>query len=155
MVIFKQQTDIIEDQSHRSVMPYLLMESSNKGNDKVFKIDVVNHGVGPAIIEERTILYKGNSYNMEFQDFLSEVLNVPDSLKILNYSTLQPGFALPAGSGRNLITAGGDDFSYNEFLNIMGMVTSDSFQYRIKYRSIYNDHWEISSETNTPELIED
>ena len=155
LFIFKKQTDIIEEQSHRSVMPYLLMETSNSEKFKTFGIDIKNHGVGPAIIEERKIYFHGEVYDMEFRDFFWNVLEGTDSINVINNSSLQPGFALPAGASRNIMVAGGDDYSYMEFLRVMEIVMGENFQYKIVYRSIYNDRWEISSENNTPELLDD
>ncbi len=155
LFIFVKQTNIIEEQSRLSVMPYLLLETSNDSYAKTFKIEIVNHGVGPAIIESRIIYLNGEAYDMEFADFFKNQLIGTDSVEILNRTTLQNGFALPSGNARNLITVGGDDYSYKTFLKIMNAAQKDSFNYEIKYKSIYGDRWLISGNTNAPEGIED
>ena len=155
LFIFVKQTNIIEEQSHLSVMPYLLMETANNGENKTFSIEIVNYGVGPAIIESRIIYFQDKEYDLEFVDFLNNHIPNTDSIKVINNSTLQKGFALPAGASRNLIKVGGDDYSYQNFLKIMQTIQSDSFNYKIRYKSIYGDRWMISAETNAPVELED
>ena len=55
LFIFVKQTNIIEEQNHLSVMPYLMLETANNGQDATFSIHIMNYGVGPAIIKKRTI----------------------------------------------------------------------------------------------------
>ncbi|MBT8310320.1 MAG: hypothetical protein HKO72_01275, partial [Flavobacteriaceae bacterium] len=50
LFIFIKQTNIIERQSRLSALPYLMVETSNNSEDNTFEIEIVNHGVGPAII---------------------------------------------------------------------------------------------------------
>ena len=154
LVIFVKQTNIIEEQSHLSVMPYLMMETSDNGFEKRFRIDVINYGVGPAIIEERTLRYKGEVYDMEFADFLEQFETEMDSIKITNRSTLQEGLAITAGSERNILGIGGGETSYNSFLQLMQGLISDSLYYEIKYRSIYGDRWRITSQNESPEKLD-
>ena len=155
LFIFKKQTNIMEEQSHLSVMPYLMLETSNNGFDKKFYIEFVNHGVGPAIIESRRIIYKGQSYDMEFIDFIEDVAPDTDSINIISSSSIQPGFSLPAGRSRTIIIAGGSERSYNDFLKFMQTVQSEDFNYEIVYKSIYNDRWKITSQEEIPIKLED
>ena len=155
LFIFVKQTNIIEEQSHLSVMPYLLMETSHNSEANEFKIFIVNHGVGPAIIDKRTILYNGSQYDMEFDEFLRTHIPEMDSVRVTNNATLQPGFALPAGGSRNLLTVGGNKKSYEKFLGIMQQIQAGEFDYNITYSSIYGHRWEISSRTDRPVDIED
>ena len=155
LFIFVKQTNIIEEQNHLSVMPYLMLETSNNGAENLFEIEIVNHGVGPAIIQERLMYYKGKEYNMEFDQFLKEVIPDTDSITVISNSTLQPGFALPAGASRQILLVGGSQKSYMDFLKVMQMVQSDQFNYRIRYKSIYDDSWVISSRDRVPQELTD
>ncbi|MCW5519463.1 hypothetical protein J1N09_06415 [Aureitalea sp. L0-47] len=155
LFIFVKQTNIIEEQNHLSVMPYLLLESSNNAYENEFKIEIVNHGVGPAIIQERLLYYKGEEYDMEFVDFLKDVAPGTDSINVISSSTLQPGFALPAGASRQILKIGGSKKSYDDFMKFMNMTRTDDFQYVIKYKSIYGDNWKITSQNEVPEKLED
>ncbi len=155
LFIFVKQTNIIEEQNHLSVMPYLMMESSNNSEAGTFAIHIVNYGVGPAIIEKRVITYKGKAYNMEFHEFLKEQIPAMDSVNLINTTTLQVGVAIPAGSDRNVLVAGGDRTSYMTFLGIMQELQSNGFKYDIQYKSIYDDRWTITDDDQKPVKIED
>jgi hypothetical protein len=150
LVIFIKQTNIIETQSHLSVMPYLMVESSNNSENYTFALDLENYGVGPAIIEERLIYYDGKEYNMEFEPFLRATIAEMDSVEVINHSTIQVGLAIPADGRRNIITIGGGKNSYETFVRILTEMQSKNLNYTIKYKSIYNDHWEINSESDVP-----
>ena len=115
-----------------------------------FKIDIENYGVGPAFIERRVIIYKNELYDMEFDDFLRENIPAMDSVKFINTTTLQIGLAISANTKRNLITVGGGQKSYLTFLKIMQDLENDGFDYRIQYKSIYEDRWTISAATDIP-----
>lgn len=150
LFIFIRQTNIIETQNHLSVMPYLMVESSKNAELYTFALDLENYGVGPAIIEERLIFYDGKEYNMEFEPFLRANVPEMDSVVTVNHSTIQIGLALPAQGKRNIITIGGGKRSYQTFVQIIMRLQSKGLNYRIRYKSIYNDHWEINSENDVP-----
>jgi len=155
LFIFVKQTNIIEEQNHLSVMPYLMLETANNSKDATFSIHIMNYGVGPAIIKKRTISYKGKAYDMDFHEFLEQQIPEMDSVNIRNWSTLQIGLAIPAGSDRNILITGGDRSSYQAFLGIMEELQSNGFKYEIEYKSIYNDMWVITDDENIPIRIED
>lgn len=155
LYIFVRQTNIIEEQSKRSVMPYLMLDSSNNGEKGTYSIDVVNYGVGPAIVESRVIYYQGKSYDMELHDFLHQQIPEMDSVHLVNFTTFQVGVAVPANSSRNMLIAGGDEVSYHTFLKILQKLTDNDFNYEIKYKSIYDEHWMITGDNNVPKLISD
>ena len=154
LFIFVKQTNIIERQSRLSVMPYLMIETSDNGFDRVFIVDVVNHGVGPAIIDYKRIYLNGEAYDLEFVDFLQQKTPM-DSVNVMSSSTLQDGLAIPAGGTRNVVKVGGNDHSYFTFLETMSnLQEEDSFMYEIYYSSIYGDRWKITSKSERPEKVE-
>lgn len=155
LIIFIRQTNIIEKQSRLSAMPYLMLETSNNAEDNQFFIDVVNHGVGPAIITKRTIIYKNKTYNMEFYDFLRTHIPEMDSVEVFSASTIQEGLSIPAGKIREVLKVGGGEKSYLRFMKIMENLQSEDngFDYEIEYRSIYNDYWKIDGTSDVPEEL--
>ncbi|MEM7084895.1 MAG: hypothetical protein AAF489_01855 [Bacteroidota bacterium] len=153
LFIFIKQTNIIDTQNHLSVMPYLMVESSNNSEAYTYRIDLENYGVGPAIIEERVIYYEGKEYRMEFEPFLRATIPEMDSVVVINQSTIQTGLALPAGGRRNIITVGGGKKSYETFLRIITKMQTKDLNYKIEYKSIYNDRWEINSESDVPQEL--
>ena len=154
LIIFIRQTNIMDTQSHLSVMPYLLLDRSNNGKNKTVSVDFVNHGVGPAIVESRKIYYKGKTYDMEFHDFLKAEFKEMDSVHIMNYTTIQPGFALISGGRRNILKVGGDDRGYQTFLRVLEELYANDFEYELIYKSIYEDRWVVKASTNEPESLD-
>jgi hypothetical protein len=155
LYIFVRQTNIIEEQSRRSVMPYLMLESANNSEDQTFSISIVNYGVGPAIVESRQINYKNKVYDMEFFEFLREQIPEMEGVNFINTTTLQVGVAIPASSERNVIVVGGDTTSFRKFVRIIQNLTEENFYYEIKYKSIYDERWKISSKEQVPIFLED
>lgn len=154
LFIFVKQTNIMEKQSHLSAMPYLMIEGSDQGFDKIFILDLVNHGVGPAIIVDRKITYKGKEYNLEFDEFLKEHMEGMDSVNIISNSTIHKGLAIPAGSTRTIIKIGGGAKSYYDFLKVLEKLSPPDFDYKITYKSIYNDQWFIDATDTEPTALE-
>lgn len=150
LYIFIKQTNIIERQSRLSTMPYVMMESAQNTEINVFSIDMVNYGVGPAIVESKVIRYKGEEYSGEFHEFLKANFPAMDTINVINWTTFQVGLALPAGSTRNIIRVGGNAEDYYAFLEIMKELTSEGLEYEVKYKSIYDERWKINAEDNVP-----
>ncbi len=155
LYIFVRQTNIIEEQSRRSVMPYLMLDSANNSANNTYSISIVNYGVGPAIVESRKIYYKNKMYDMEFYEFLKEQVPEMDSVNFINTTTLQVGVAIPSSAERNILVVGGDETSYQTFLKVVQKLMEEDFDYKIKYKSIYDEHWSISSKEQVPIHIED
>ncbi|MDC7998287.1 hypothetical protein [Gilvibacter sediminis] len=152
LVIFVRQTNIMEKESHLGVLPYLAIETSDNSQDKQFRIEIINYGVGPAIIESRVIKYKGKRYDMEFPAFLYETFPQMDSIKVLTASTVNQGLAIPAGQARIVMVAGGSQESYEQFLEIMLELEGDDseFEFEINYKSIFEDRWQLNATEREP-----
>lgn len=153
LYIFIKQTNIMEEQSHLSVMPYLRLDTSDRMSDKIFSIDLVNYGVGPALIEKSTIYYKGETHQMQLVDFLKENFRVMDSIVPVNIDTMEPGTAIRAGDKINLITVSGQR-SYTDFLLLLNQILEENINWEIKYKSIYDDRWKITTPSNIPIALE-
>ena len=149
LYIFVRQTNIMEEQSHLSVMPYLRLDTSDRMGEKIYSIDLVNYGVGPALIEKSTIFYKEETHNMPLIDFLKENFRVMDSIVPTNITSMEPGTAIRAGDKINLITVGGQK-SYTDFLMLLNQLLEENLNWEIQYKSIYDDRWKISTPLNTP-----
>ncbi|MEX0315592.1 MAG: hypothetical protein AB3N18_15555 [Allomuricauda sp.] len=155
LVIFVKQTNIMEKQSRLSAMPYLLLSQSYAGVENKFSLELVNHGVGPAIIDSTVIIYKGKVHHKEFYEFLTSELKAMDSIPVLNYATLEKGSAIPAGGERNVLTVGGSKQAFEAFLVLFEELQENGLDFEIRYRSIYDDQWRITSETDLPEKLND
>ncbi|MGX1930240.1 hypothetical protein [Flagellimonas sp. 2504JD4-2] len=155
LIIFVKQTNIIEKQSRLSAMPYLLLSQSYVGAENKFSLELINHGVGPAIIDSTVIIYQGKVHHKELYEFLTSELEAMDSIPILNYATLEKGSAIPAGGERNILTVGGSKQAFDAFLVLFEELQANGLDFEIRYRSIYDDQWRIGSDTDLPEKLND
>ncbi len=155
LIIFVRQTNIIERQSRLSVMPYLMISKSEVGSENKHSFELINYGVGPAIIDSSLIFYKEKIHHKEFIDFLQAEIKTMDSIPVLNRSQISKGLAIPAGGGRNFLTIGGNQKAYDAFLDVWDELVDNGFYFEIYYRSIYNDQWRITSETDLPQKLND
>lgn len=140
----------MERENHLSAMPYLLMDSANNSETQTFSINLGNHGAGPAILERMSLFYKGKQYDTQFHEFLNSTFPEMDSVVLLNSMTIRPGYAIPIGGNINILTAGGDSTGYTTFLSVMEQLSDEDFNYEIVYRSIYEDRWIITGDTDEP-----
>ena len=155
LVIFIKQTNLMERDSHLSVMPYVLLDSHNNTGNYTYAIYLDNQGVGPAIIQSTKLIYQGKEYDMEFPEFLQQTFpQLVDSTEFLNRTTVGPGQIIPTGGDINVLTAGGDLKKYQSFLMIMDELNRNGFNYELTYRSIYDDYWSIDALTNQPQAID-
>ena len=143
LYIFIRQTNIMERQSHLSVMPYLLIETSENSGNQTYSVDLVNHGVGPAIIDQVVIRYKGREYRQQLMDFFRAELEGMDSVRAINVKTVLKGQAIRSGDGINLLTVGGGSRSYSDFVKVVKQLTGRRFDYEVRYQSIYGHRWKI------------
>ncbi|WP_343486298.1 hypothetical protein [Allomuricauda sp. d1] len=154
LIIFVRQTNIMDKQSRLSAMPYLMIETSDNGYEHEFTFELVNYGVGPAIIEGKTIFHNGKSFEMEFDDFLKSNFDGMDTINIISYATIQPGLAIPAGGSRTILKIGGSQDDYMTFKDFFSTTQEKNpINFEIRYRSIYNDRWQISASNEIPQEI--
>lgn len=156
LVIFVRQTNIMDKQSRLSAMPYLMFETSFNSYDNQFIFDLVNYGVGPAIIEGKTITYGGETYVMEFDDFLRENFQEygMDTINIISHASIYRGLAIPANGERTVIKVGGSKADYQKFIKFFQTIQTESpLLFDVSYRSIYGDQWYISSSDEIPKEI--
>lgn len=155
LIIFVRQTNIMDEQSRMSVMPYMLIELSDKSGQHRIELSLVNHGVGPAIIEKVNLQYRGRQYTSDFHTFFKEVSPAIDSLEFLNHSSIYKGLAIPSGGSINAFTVGATEEEYQVFRREIARIRNDeSFDMVIQYRSIYDDSWAINPKSGTPVALD-
>ena len=155
-IIFVRQTNIMDQQSHLSVLPYLILEYNTSEPDTLITVNLVNQGVGPAIISKRAFYYKEKTYEIEFRDFLEEQIPEMKNIRIISSATLENGFAIPAGGKREIIAVGGDSLSFYRFQELMvNLIGSEDFNYDLRYESIYGDTWSLQKGSVKPIVVEE
>ena len=155
LVIFVYQTNLMSKQNYLSILPYLQVAYSDDPSDNSYSLSLKNHGVGPAIIESVTMIYKGNRYDLQdFNDdlftFLSSLEPELDSIVSTNTSTLDKGIALPANSTYLVFSVSDSKEDYQLFTQKLQALEEGGLRYEIIYRSIQNERWIIHNDSEGP-----
>ncbi len=150
------QTKIMIKQQNASVWPNLLLFSTNSLENNQFSqsITLWNQGVGPAIIQEVKVEFRGQMYNEAYDAVrvLYHDLN-RDSLtqSSMSLNSLIPGFSFAPNQNWEWIRIGGEG----------GRVLQEhfgEFKIRVKYASIYGQMWETRlgyADTNVPKPVDE
>jgi len=158
LVIFVRQTNIMDKQSRLSALPYLMLEQSTNSTQRTIQLSLVNHGVGPAIIESRKIHYRGQDYNQDFYQFITESLPAFDTIEPFNWSNVYAGQAIPHGGKVVMVALGNDPTEYEiavRTLQDLGNQSDDGeFYFEIIYSSIYGDRWRLNTDHKVPEPLD-
>jgi len=155
LIIFVYQTNLMSKQNYLSILPYLQVSYSNNVAENSYSLSLLNHGVGPAIIESVTMIHKGKRYGLEDYDndiftFLTAVHPELDSVNVFSTATLNKGIAIPANSTYNLIQVKNSEKDYLVLTSSLYQMEEEGFEYEIVYKSIQNEHWMISNSSDGP-----
>jgi hypothetical protein len=167
LVIILYQTKLMREQQRASALPYLMMAvQSNK--DTTF-LTLRNAGIGPAMLDDVRVRYKGQDLALDPYDFF--VQQRPEFFKThgLSVDKLIPGRLIPAGEWiQTLGTEGAEPgvallkemlplFQIAEvpkaWLTIFGggdVPVSDKAVVFITYSSVYGDRWHLRSDSYVP-----
>ncbi len=158
LMIFVYQTNLMSKQNYLSILPYLSISISNNPADDTFKLELENYGVGPAIIESVTCIYKDKKYDLsdygdELFTFLKAKAPELDSIKSISYSTLDKGLAIPVNTAHSILEVVDSSSDYLLIRNALGRLLEEGLHYEIVYRSIQDERWLISNNTRGPEKL--
>lgn len=116
---------------------------------------MVNHGVGPAIIESPKIRFGGKEYDQDFYEFMTQSVPELDSIEPLNWSSVYKGQAIPVNSKVVMIGISNTRKEFETFLNtIQEFQSSGDFYFEIIYTSIYGDRWKLSTDSEVPQQLD-
>ncbi len=150
LVVLIFQTNMIREQQQNSVFPYLMIGNQGYGMAN-YKLVLTNRGIGPAIVESVEILYQDSVYQMDLPGFLYDHVESVDTLNHLYHSNFYPGMLIPAEETINILEVDNDK---DEAIALISMLQALDFEMSIKYKSIYNQHWELSTLEGTPKSID-
>lgn len=153
LIIFIYQTNLMSKQNYLSILPYLQTSTSNDGENMRFSLSVLNHGVGPAIIESVKSEIEGvqhdiQDYNGYFWDYLVFRDSILGTLKDVSTSTLEPGDAIPANTSYNIFEVKYTEGDEPKILRLIQIL--ETLPYEIRYKSIQNERWMINEEGDGP-----
>jgi hypothetical protein len=155
LIIFVRQTNIMDKQSRLSALPYLMVERSTSSEKHQIQFSLVNHGVGPAIIESRKIHYKGKDYDQDFYEFMTESILELDTIEPFNWSNVYKGQAIPANGRVVMVAAGNNRKEFELYVNTLEKFQNNGdFYFEIIYTSIYGDRWKLSTDSEVPQKLD-
>jgi hypothetical protein len=166
LVIILYQTKLMREQQHASVMPYLaiLVQSNNEATNLVVR----NAGIGPAVLNDVRVRYKGKDYVLDPHDFFAQ--QRPEFFKShgMNVDKLMPGRLVPAGEWIQTVGIGGGNATQPFLKELLGLFvvaevpktwltalevdgpTSDKAVVIVTYSSVYGDQWHLRSDNYVP-----
>lgn len=158
LVIFIYQINLMRKQNDLSIMPYLMISTTNDSNDHIFELNIKNHGVGPAIIESVIIEYQDERYDLKdfsysFFHFLKHKNPSIDSIQNFSNATLDRGMAIPANTTYNLFSIKGSATDYRLITGSLYSLLETGMRYEIIYKSIQGDRWKIFNDSEGPETL--
>lgn len=154
LIIFIYQTNLMSKQNYLSILPYLQISTSNDSENSSFSISVMNHGVGPAIIESVIFKPQGKEYTLtDYNNYLWEFLvsqdSILDSLRYVSTSSIDPGMAIPANTTYNIFEV--KNITEKDIPMLLRLIELlESLPYEIRYKSIQNERWMINEEGRGP-----
>jgi hypothetical protein len=167
LFIIVYQTMLLREQQKASALPYVML--GLQVNDEQSYVFARNTGIGPALIEDVVVRYRGDERRQDPYDFLLEVR--PEMLRNdgLSVDKLIPGRLVPAGEWINMLGAEGDGqemaavllglFDIGEvpqsWYGALGIAKSgpDKAIIEVTYRSVYGDRWRVSSDSVVPKAL--
>ncbi len=155
LVIFIYQTNLMSKQNYLSILPYLQVSTSNNAIETSFTIRLLNHGVGPAIIESVTMIHNGRrdnlvDYKNQILPYLISLKPSMDSIQYFSSSTIEKGIAIPANSAYTLLKIKESQKDYEIFITSLNQLEQDGLQFEIVYKSMQNERWMISNTSEGP-----
>ena len=161
------QTQIMREQQRASVLPYLMLAVQSSINDNRTYLTVRNAGIGPALLGDVRVRYKGKDFVGDPYDFF--VQQRPEVIKAVSMGVdkLIPGRLVPAGEW--IMTMGADGEKHNQLLAellrlfviaevpnswLLGAgVTgppSERAVVMVTYSSVYGEQWHLRSDSFVP-----
>lgn len=154
LIIFIYQTNIMRQQSRLSVTPRLSFNQQETTNDSIYtyRNNMINKGLGPAIVESVTIIYKGERIDMRFSDFFEKYFpRFPEFATLQSDTRLSKGSTLSQGESVNFFTLVAPLQTIDAFRDYLE-VEDDALPFDIEviYRSIYKERWKMYLHSDEP-----
>ncbi len=143
--LMTEEGELIREYSRASVWPRLELgvakgHNSDDGGLTMFRLNVENNGVGPAIITDVRVAYK-DSVASDWWHFF-ELINVPDSVETYITNRQINRTIVPAGETIEILNLDDNLPLANEFFMKAGGLEID-----IYYESIYKEVWKHNGES--------
>lgn len=151
LVVSIFQTKIAREQQQASVWPHLQADYSKTDNEFVWNI--INNGIGPAIIRSVAVHYRGREYRDAYQ-LMNEQIQLFDK-NTKNHKTVHVNLFYGGVFPGNVIKADGEltlgRLSENEGIaDSMARVIRDStYHFIVNYSDVYGNCWQLDGDKVT------
>ena len=163
LCIIVYQTQLMRQAQHASVLPYLTV--ALMANDQGTSLLLGNTGIGPALIDEVRIRYKGREIVADPSDFYTGLR--PNSKIPLGVDKVLPGRLIPAGASIRMLESNvGRQELLKDLLDLFeiaevprswyvnaGASGTEKAVIEITFKSVYGDRWRIRSDRMVPERL--
>lgn len=161
------QTYMTRQAQSASVLPYLVFAVN--ATDAGASVTLRNDGVGPALVEDLRIHYRGRDHQKDPYDFFLEQRPAAASEGgELSVDRVMAGRLIPAGATVQMLGGGGDPqrnkTMLSELLKLFaiaevpqawlvgaGATGTDKAVIEITYTSVYGDRWRLRSDQAVPQ----
>ena len=147
LVIFIYQTNLMRVQSRLSVTPRLVFQTSQSQQDSIlyYSMEIVNKGLGPAIVESINILHEDEAHELDFEAFLEKVYpDIGQYGELVQSMTMGKGSTLLPSESNVLFSFGIDLPRAEALMQYLGVTEDESpFHLEVVYSSIYREKWRI------------
>jgi hypothetical protein len=166
LVIILYQTKLMREQQRASAMPYLMM--AVQSNKDTTYLTLRNAGIGPALLQDVRIRYRGKDLAQDPYDFF--VAQRPETLKTIGLGSdkLIPGRLIPPGEWIQTLGTDGAEAGQAllpELLRLFVVAEvpktwlvaakadgppSDKAIVFLTYSSVYGEQWHLRSDSFVP-----
>lgn len=149
LVVFIYQTEIMREQQHLSVLPYLTLENHYFGTEN-YKFVLKNSGIGPAIVKAVRVKDSLGVHDTDLYTYLKANYKEIDSIQNLAHSDIVYGMLLPAGEHLDHILLQNTPGSWQKLEALVQKINTKYLEFEIEYESIYGERWIIKMNTYEP-----
>ena len=167
LFIIVYQTTLLREQQTASALPYLML--GVMANQERTYLIARNTGVGPALIEDVVVRYRGGEIKQDPHDFFRDV-RPEAAARGLSVDRLIPGRLVSAGEAVLMLGTDGAGAPpmLGEFLSLFDLGDAPQSWYdgvgapksgpdkaiiEITYKSVYGERWQVTSDRVVPQPL--
>jgi hypothetical protein len=154
--VYIYEARLLQKQQYASALPYLEMWNS-RPKPGIYKLILVNNGVGPAFIKDVKVHYQGKVYKGDHVHFYQTIIPRNERVSFLN-TDIPVGRAIPAGQAIDLILLEGSLADADRVNNLFGdgpTKDTDKAKIEITYSSVYDETWRVLGMEGAPQKLDD
>jgi hypothetical protein len=149
-LIYIYEARLLQKQQYASALPYLEMWNSTPA-EGIYKLQLVNNGVGPAFVKDVKVHYQGRIFEGDHLSFYYKAIPRNEWIRFLS-TNLPKGRVLPAGHVIDLILHEGPTANAKRLNDLFG---GEKVKIEITYSSVYDETWRVTGMAGAPEKLDD